>query len=66
MLESFYNMKCSLIEQAKKIEEVFDGAHKYMSPRQISKILCYIDRYRFEKNISLEHTFNSLFQKSTN
>lgn len=57
-------MKCQLIEQAKKIEEVFDGAHKYMGPNQIAKILCYIDRYRFEKNITLEHTYKSLFEKT--
>lgn len=35
-----------------------------MNPRQVSKILVYIDRYRFEKNISLESTFNSIFEKA--
>lgn len=63
MLENFYGMKCKLIEQAKKMEEIFDGTHQYLNPRQVSRILCYIDRYRFEKNISLEHTFKSIFEK---
>lgn len=37
-----------------------------MSPKLVSKTLCYIDRYRFEKNISIEHTYNSLFEKTAN
>lgn len=34
-----------------------------MSIKLISKTLCYIDRYRFEKGISLEHTFQDIFNK---
>jgi hypothetical protein len=35
-----------------------------MSPKQISLTLCYIDKYRFEKDISLQQTFSSLFEQT--
>lgn len=37
-----------------------------MCPKLVSKTLCYIDRYRFEKNISVEHTYSCLFEKTAN
>lgn len=47
MLENFNEMKCNLIEQAKKIEEVFDHSHSQISPAIIAQTLCYIAKYRF-------------------
>lgn len=66
MLQKFNDMKYSLIQQAKRIEEVFDRAHSKLSPTIVSKTICYIAKYRFEKDISLEHIFSSLAEKLEN
>jgi hypothetical protein len=63
MLEQFYDLKCSLTQQARKMEIVFDHLHEIMTPVEIARCLCYVDKYRFEKKLSVEESAKHVFDK---
>ena len=66
LLEQFYEIKTKLSTHARKIEIIFDGIHSLMTPIEIGKCLCYVDKYRFEKKLSVEELDKQVFERLRN
>lgn len=43
----FYDCKCKIVEASRKIEMTYDRLNHILSPREIAKCLCLIEKYKF-------------------
>lgn len=49
LVHQFFDVKKQLTEQAKKLENVFDGFRAFLTPYQLSKILVNVEKNKYRK-----------------
>ena len=61
--EKFYEIKCNLSKIARKMQQIYDKVHEILTPQQIAKCLCLLEKYKFEKGFSIEELMKEIFDK---
>ena len=54
LVHQFFGIKRQLTEQAKKLQNVFDGFRAFLTPWQLSKILVNVEKNKYRKEMNLE------------
>ncbi len=45
--EEFYQIKCKIVAASRQVEMTYDRLNSILSPREIAKCLCLIEKYKF-------------------